>query len=535
MKPNAKARISFYVTGIFYVLSAASNVVFAFMLQRIVDSANTGDVSILVYYIVLLLGLWAADYITIMLAIVFRLTYVKEMLLIAKRHRLGFLFTKRQKSPAGEDSNDLSFFTTDADILGNSYFTAKARIPLYIAEFAFTLGALIWINWAITASVIAVTMLPILGTSLFAKGLRKRKKAYSNSAAMYVSTVSECIDGKKEIVAYDKQQIFLSRHDAANSKIESARFKSDFFEILANRTAAQLGALVFITAIGLGTYFVITGNMTFGYMIAVVQLMNSLMNPVNNLSSEINSIRSAKNIVEKAGEENEPEAVKIAAAGFNSELQIRNLGVSYTQGEYIFKNLHLNFAKGGKYALFAPSGYGKTSIAKAIALEFTEYDGTITLDRQEIRQINQSDYHKILRYVRQDPYVFNDTAINNLTFFDPQYSRVGLNKVLELTRVNEFLPDEQALTRQISNTSGLSGGQKQRIVLARALLHAPQVLILDEITSGIDLDTAYNILRDLFRDKELTCITITHESDERFLGLFDEVIQLPDYAKHGKE
>jgi ABC-type transport system involved in cytochrome bd biosynthesis fused ATPase/permease subunit len=159
-------------------------------------------------------------------------------------------------------------------------------------------------------------------------------------------------------------------------------------------------------------------------------------------------------------------------------------------------------------------------------LEFTQFDGTITLDENEIRQINERDYHKILRCVRQDPYVFHDTAINNLTFFDPEYKKENLTEILNLTRVNEFLPDENALQREISNTSGLSGGQKQRIVLARALLHAPQVLILDEITSGIDLDTAYNILSDLFRDKNLTCIAITHESDERFQSLFDEIITL---------
>jgi len=202
------------------------------------------------------------------------------------------------------------------------------------------------------------------------------------------------------------------------------------------------------------------------------------------------------------------------------------LGLKYDENEYVVKDLDLTFKKGGKYAILAPSGYGKTSIARALAMEFAEFDGSITMDGKDIRTINTHDYNKILRYVRQDPFLFSDTALNNLAFFDGAPDPEDLSKVLSLTRVDEFLADKEALNRPISNNSGLSGGQKQRIVLARALLHNPKVLVLDEITSGVDLDTACNILSDIFKDRDLTCIAITHENDERFLGQFDEVYRL---------
>jgi len=161
-----------------------------------------------------------------------------------------------------------------------------------------------------------------------------------------------------------------------------------------------------------------------------------------------------------------------------------------------------------------------------MAREFAEFDGAITLDGKDIREIPSRDYNKILRYVRQDPYLFSDTAINNLAFFEDLPATDEFEKVLTITRVKDFLQDDEALNRPISNTSGLSGGQKQRIVLARALLHQPEILVMDEITSGVDLDTACSILEDIFQDKNLTCIAITHENDERFLGLFDEIVRL---------
>jgi len=528
MKNNRKNYIAFFTANFFYILCAGFSVALAFLLQRIVDSANTGDVNVLLYYIGILLALWAVEYIVNLLANMFRIKYIQEMLLQAKQHRLFYIFFNRKKPAFEDDNRNISFFTTDADILADSYYNPRVRMVLHIAEFVFAMAALIWINWIITVSVIAVTLLPIFVTGFFSSGLSKRKKAYSEAAEVYVDTVRECIEGKKEIIAYDKQDTFLDRHTAENRKLELARAKSNLFQVIANNTSNSLGFLTFVTALGLGTYFVMQGTMTFGYMIAMVQLMNALMNPVEGISRSINDIRSAKEIVEKAGETVEPvnSDAEISIQDFKDTIKVNDLGLSYQNDTHIFQGLNLAFKRGGKYAINAPSGYGKTSLARAIASEFTEYDGNICLDGVDIKNIGLKDYHNLVRYVRQDPYLFNDTALNNLTFFSPNPDKETLEKVLAITRVSEFLPDEAALLRPISNNTGLSGGQKQRLVLARALLHRPKVLILDEITSGIDIETARNILNDLFIDKDLTCIAITHESDESFIELFDEVIYL---------
>ena len=525
IKITGKMRFQLIIAGLFYVLLAAVTVSIAFGLQRAIDFAGDGNLrGLITTLVVVALVITPIEFLSTLGASKFRLGFVRDMLLTVKHHRMNFIFAKRDKTPL--EDKDLSFFTADVDILEQSYYSSLARIPLHVATFIFTLGALLWINWIVTVVVIVVSLLPMLVSWAFSGGLANRKKAYSDATAEYVDAVRECIEGKYEIIAYDKQEVFLKRHYAGNRNVESARFRSNFLEIMANNISNSMGALVFIAAIGTSSYFVITGDLTFGFMIAIVQLMNSLLNPIMRLVETMNRMNSANEILKKANETAELEQPKKNITDFNSSIVIKDLGLRYAEGEYVVKNLNLTFKRGVKYAIFAPSGYGKTSIARALAMEFLEFDGAITIDGNDIRDINTCDYNSILRYVRQDPYLFSDTALNNLAFFDEVPEKEKLDKILALTRVNEFLSDDEALARPISNSAGLSGGQKQRIVLARALLHNPKILVLDEITSGIDLETACAILKDLFLDVDLTCIVITHESDERFQALFDEILRL---------
>ena len=444
---------------------------------------------------------------------------------IIKRNRLNFILST--KISPKEDNKELSFFTADVDILDNSYYGIRLSLFHYIPLFLFSLVSLLFINWILTIVLAAVSLLPMLTTWIFGKPLANRKKAYSDSQTLYVDDVKEIIDGKKEIVSYGKQDVFASRHDKANEKVENARARSKFLGALAGSLSFNVGFLVQIAGIGLGSYLVITGDLTIGFLIAVMQLVGNLVWPVVHGAEIVNSIKSSKYIREKAMEKVEtPNRKPIIIKDFDDCIEISNLAVKYDEENYIFENINLRFEKGKKYVIQAPSGFGKSSIAKVLSMEIPDFEGSVKIDGKDIKDIDTASLNNILRFVRQDPYIFNDTAYENITFFSDEHEKSTLEATLEITKINGFLQGEEELNRYISNNSGLSGGQKQSLVLARALLHKPQILILDEITSNLDLATSCDILSDLFEDKDLTCIVISHENDNRFKSMFDEIITL---------
>ena len=525
---SRKSRFSLTIAIIFSIISAGASVATAFALGGIISAAENRDIYALWPAIALTIGIWGTDFFMSLIAVRFRLIYTFEMLFLSKRSRMAFLFGRKMKSPAQDNNKDLSFFTADVDVLRDKYYRHQALLAMRIANIVLSMGAMIWVNPWIALAVVGVMLLLVGITAPFGKGLNKRTTAYSEATAEYVNVARECIQGQREIIAYDKQDIFLKRHEKENKKVERSRMKAEFFEVLANFAAGYSNFLMFLVIVSVGSYFVIQGDLTLGGMMIVIQLVQNVAWPVTQFVEGLNGMRAAKDLVAKSKEKAEQVNGKTPLPAFSNEIEISNLGLKYEDEEYVVKNLDLSFAKGKKYAIFAPSGYGKTSIARALAMEFLEFDGSIKIDGQDIRDVDPRDYNKIMRYVRQDPYLFTDTAINNLTFFSGIPNQADLDYALKITRVADFLSDEEALNRQISNTSGLSGGQKQRIVLARALLHKPKVLILDEITSGVDLETACDILTDLFADKDLTVIAITHESDDRFQSLFDEIVHLAD-------
>ncbi|MCL2620931.1 MAG: ABC transporter transmembrane domain-containing protein, partial [Defluviitaleaceae bacterium] len=264
---SKKSKFNLTIAIIFSIISSAVGVAVAFGLGGIVEAAENRDMDALWPAIGLMALIWGAEFLTSLTAVRFRLAYTFEMLFLARRHRMAFLFARKLKTPAEDSSKDLSFFTADIDVLRDKYYRHQALMAMRISAIVFTIAAMIWVNPWLTLAVIGVMVGITAVTAPFGKGMNRRTKEYSDATSEYVDVARECIQGQREILAYDKQDIFMERHERENKKVEGKRMRAEFFETLANFAAGYSSFLMIATIVSVSAYFVIVGDMTMGTMI----------------------------------------------------------------------------------------------------------------------------------------------------------------------------------------------------------------------------------------------------------------------------
>ena len=191
--------------------------------------------------------------------------------------------------------------------------------------------------------------------------------------------------------------------------------------------------------------------------------------------------------------------------------------------------MNVKISKNKKYAIVGTSGCGKSTLAKLIMGYYADYNGQIKYDNQDIKNMDIEKINEIISIIHQDVYMFDKSIKDNICLYK-EFSSEKINKILELSGVDNFINElEGELDYHVGeNGNNLSGGQKQRIAIARALINESPIIILDEGTSAIDMQTGYDIESRLLKLDELTLITITHKMSEELLSLYDEVIFMED-------
>lgn len=499
-------------------ISAIINVYFAFVLQNVIDVTSSKDTNLLIKSIVFAVIYLFFDVIVSLIAKYTTSKYIKSELIAAKNNNFNGLI----RSSSCQASNSISI---DSELIERDYYQQIVRVVYNSFQFVVGLIAIIYISFTLTVAIALVTLIPILIPSLFKTVVRNSKNDFVEQTSNYNSFVEEAISGHDVICDFGLYERFRNQHNTINIKVEKARMKSRFIEQSVDIISENLGMLTFITALGLGSYYVIVGKMTYGLMIASIQLMNNLIQPLNIISNSMNKINSVKDVMNKFGEHNITDE-EMSKLGSNIEtIELIDIHFSYG-GKKIFNGLNLKFEQGKSYSIIGESGVGKTTILKLISGEIVPDKGQIKVNGIQLSDLNMNDYRQKLGYARQGTYLFNDSIYNNIVLWSKN-EKSCFNNVINQALVNRFVEgDEHGLDKVISNAEGISGGQKQRVGLARILYHEPDVLLLDEVTSSLDSENAKAITNNLLNIRDKIKIFITHNYSQDELKKFDEIISL---------
>ena len=366
------------------------------------------------------------------------------------------------------------------------------------------------------------------------KKLVIQKNNYSENLEQVTSITKDLFSGFEVIKGFNISNKIKGIFNTASTNVESSKRKYSILEAIIRGFSLSFSVTIYLGVLLVGGYLMYNNNITVGTAIIIIQLSTHIVGPVKMSISLINQIRSVKLIADKIENILDSSSVNLESTNlesFKNNIEIKNLDFSYTDDRKALDNINLTFEKNKKYAIVGESGSGKSTLIKLLMRYYNDYNGEILIDNKDLKTIYSSDLYKNLSMIQQNVFMFDDSIKENIRL----YSNHDDNKILKTcdragisNLINRLPKGIDSLVGE--NGNKLSGGEKQRIAIARALINDTQILILDESTSALDNETAFNLENSLINLDDLTLITITHKLIKNILVNYDEIIVMKNGA-----
>jgi ATP-binding cassette, subfamily B, multidrug efflux pump len=346
----------------------------------------------------------------------------------------------------------------------------------------------------------------------------KSYEEISDQTAKINTTAQENIAGVRLVKAFSREKYEITKFLKMNRSyydlnMKQAKIIGDFFPPIEFLTNISL-----VIMIVFGGYLVMKENITIGVLVAFSGYIWNLIWPMRMLGELIDLLSrnsaSAKKIFEIM--DREPEIKSKEKSYKNDDLKgditFNNVSFKYND-EYVLKNINLDIKAGDTVAIMGTTGSGKSTLINLIGRYYDLSEGSIKIDNVDIKDYDLDFLRKNMSIVPQDTFLFSDSIINNIKFSNENAQTKEVEKAASLACALDFIEElEEGLYTEIGERGlGLSGGQKQRISIARALVRNSKVLILDDSTSALDMETEHELLKNLSkRDVKSTIFIIAH-------------------------
>lgn len=272
---------------------------------------------------------------------------------------------------------------------------------------------------------------------------------------------------------------------------------------------------------GYGGYLILqkSPDLTIGVLVMFTSLIWRLYEPVHRLGHITNSFQRAMTSAERVFEmlEESPEIFDSPTSKdigrLKGKVEFKDVQFRYDKGELILKGINLTVEPGEMVGIVGMSGGGKTTLVSLISRFYDVSGGSILIDGEDIRNIRLTSYRRQIGMVLQDPFLFHGSIRQNIVYAKPGATREEIIGAAENANAHDYISKlPEAYDSQVGERGVLlSGGEKQRISIARAILHDPRILILDEATSSVDTETESMIQEAIFRlVEDRTTFVIAH-------------------------
>ena len=352
----------------------------------------------------------------------------------------------------------------------------------------------------------------------FMKPFEKMNHDVMQSNSMVSSAIIEDINGIETIKSLTSEENRYQNIDSEFVDYLEKSFKLTKYSILQTNLKQGTKLVLNIFILWFGAQLVMSSKISIGQLITFNTLLSSFTTPMENIINLQTKLQSAKvannrlNEVYLVESEFQVQENPVHSNFLMGDIEFDDLSYKYGFGRDTLTDINLTIKEGDKVSLVGVSGSGKTTLAKMIVNFFDPYKGQITINHQDIKNIDKKILRRHINYLPQQAYIFNGSILENLTLGgNNMISQEDILKACELAEIRQDIERmPMGYQTQLSDGAGLSGGQKQRIALARALLTKSPVLILDEATSALDVLTEKKVIDNLMSLTDKTILFVAH-------------------------
>ena len=352
----------------------------------------------------------------------------------------------------------------------------------------------------------------------FMKPFEKMNHDVMQSNSMVSSAIIEDINGIETIKSLTSEENRYQNIDSEFVDYLEKSFKLTKYSILQTNLKQGTKLVLNIFILWFGAQLVMSSKISIGQLITFNTLLSYFTTPMENIINLQTKLQSAKvannrlNEVYLVESEFQVQENPVHSHFLMGDIEFDDLSYKYGFGRDTLTDINLTIKQGDKVSLVGVSGSGKTTLAKMIVNFFEPYKGHISINHQDIKNIDKKVLRRHINYLPQQAYIFNGSILENLTLEgNHMISQEDILRACELAEIRQDIERmPMGYQTQLSDGSGLSGGQKQRIALARALLTKSPVLILDEATSGLDVLTEKKVIDNLMSLTDKTILFVAH-------------------------
>ena len=430
--------------------------------------------------------------------------------------------------PIGKISNMLS---NESQRAGNCYLLAGKTTSSLFQMFVYMLAAFI-VSWKVTLMAVIFGGLFMFSLKAIIRMARNSGQEMSTSLNKLLSRMGDSLMMVKPIKAMAAEERFTAFLEKDTEEIVKAQKR----QYISNQLLQVIYEPVTITVMSIGMYTMITySGMALAEILLMAFLFHRIMNYANlsqnnyqNTIQNENAVHELINQTEQA--QSMAESIYVShekkEVTLKREIKFDHVNLSYDETD-ILKDLSCKMYANKINLIFGHSGVGKSSLIDMITGMNKASSGCVYIDSHEISDIDIKSWRQKIGYVPQETILLHDSIYKNVTLGDEEYSNEQVFDALEKCGLKEFI---ETLPNGIETSVGergtsLSGGQRQRITIARSIIRNPDILILDEATTGLDKQNEQIIL-ELVKDLADTVTIIMISHDPQIKKIADHIIPL---------